>query len=65
VSDDQRTGVSQDALLRFVDAVLDLSDDPGPKTLDRYLAASRALEETRPARRRSKPRNRSVVVTEP
>jgi hypothetical protein len=30
----------------FVDAVLALSDDPGPANLERYLAASRELEES-------------------
>jgi hypothetical protein len=31
----------------FVDAVLALSDDPGPANLERYLAVSRELEESR------------------
>ena len=31
----------------FVDAVLALSDDPGPANLQRYLAVSRELEESR------------------
>ena len=30
----------------FVDAVLALSDDPGPANLERYLAASRELDES-------------------
>jgi len=35
------------ALQDFVDAVLALSDDPEPANLERYLAASRSLEESR------------------
>ena len=34
-------------ILEFVDAVLALSDDPGPANLQRYLAASRELEGSR------------------
>jgi hypothetical protein len=33
------------ALRRFVAAVHDFSDDPGPENLERYLEASRELEE--------------------
>ena len=33
------------ALREFVEAVLAFSDDNGPANLERYLAASRALEE--------------------
>jgi hypothetical protein len=36
-----------DAFGRFVDAVFALSDDPGPVSVVRYLAASRGLEESR------------------
>jgi hypothetical protein len=32
---------------QFVDAVLAFSVDPGPANLERYLAASRSLEESR------------------
>jgi hypothetical protein len=32
---------------QFVDAVVAFSDDPGPENLERYLAASRLLEESR------------------
>jgi hypothetical protein len=35
------------ALRQFVDAVRELSEDPGPANLERYLAASRALEESK------------------
>jgi hypothetical protein len=35
------------AFLQFVEAVHDLSYDPAPATLERYLAASSALEESR------------------
>jgi hypothetical protein len=34
----------------FGDALLAFSDDPGPDNLERYLAASRGLEESRRAR---------------
>ncbi len=34
-------------LRRFVDAVRGFSEDPGPASLERYLAASRALEESK------------------
>jgi hypothetical protein len=36
-----------EAFRQFVDAVLDFSDEPEPANLERYLAASRALEESR------------------
>jgi hypothetical protein len=39
----------QSAVRQFVDAVLDFSEDPGPVNLVRYLAASRALEESQRA----------------
>jgi hypothetical protein len=39
------------ALRQFVDAVRGFSEDPGPATLERYLAASRALEESKRPRR--------------
>jgi hypothetical protein len=35
------------ALRQFADAVLAFSKDPGPANLERYLAASRSLEESR------------------
>jgi hypothetical protein len=35
------------AIRAFVDAVLALSDDPEPENVERYLVASRALEESR------------------
>jgi hypothetical protein len=31
----------------FADAIAALADDPGPENLERYLAASRLLEEAR------------------
>jgi len=37
----------QRELRQFVDAVQAFSDDPGPANLERYLAASRALEESK------------------
>ncbi len=48
----QRTGTlstARRAQRLFADAVLAFSDDPGPANLERYLAASRALEESRRA----------------
>jgi hypothetical protein len=39
------------ALRQFVDAVRGLSEDPGPASLARYLAASRVLEESKRAGR--------------
>jgi len=44
------------ALHDFREAVLAFSDDPGPFNLERYLAASRALEESygRPIVRRAR-----------
>jgi len=44
------------ALHDFREAVLAFSDDPGPFNLERYLAASRALEESkgRPIVRRTR-----------
>jgi hypothetical protein len=38
------------AFRQFVDAVLAFSVDPGPSNLERYLAASRSLEESRRSR---------------
>jgi hypothetical protein len=37
----------------FIDAVLALSDDPGPANLERYLAVSRELEKSRHPRERA------------
>jgi hypothetical protein len=37
------------AFRQFVDALRALADDPGPASLDRYLRASLALEESRAA----------------
>jgi hypothetical protein len=37
----------RNAIRKFVDAVRALSDDPGPANLERYLAASLELEESR------------------
>jgi hypothetical protein len=44
----QREPLSHEAAVeRFVDAVVAFSDDPGPTNLERYLRASRSLEESR------------------
>ncbi len=50
------------ALIRFHDALVGLSDDPSPDNVEQYLAASRALEDTRargdskkPGRRDNRP----------
>jgi hypothetical protein len=47
VQDDQRTDVFRE----FSDAVLAFADDTGPANLESYLAASRAIEESRGSRR--------------
>ncbi len=47
MTQDRLAPAEQRAVRRFVDAVLDFSEDPGPVNLVRYLAASRALEESR------------------
>ena len=44
----QREPLSHEAAVEhFVDAVVAFSDDPGPANLERYLRASRSLEESR------------------
>jgi len=35
------------ALVRFRDALVDFADDPSPDNVERYLAASQALDATR------------------
>jgi hypothetical protein len=50
------------ALQSFVEAVVALSDDPGPDNLQRYLAASRELEESRPTRERARSRTKSAAT---
>ena len=35
------------AVQHFVDAVIAFSDDPGPANLERYLTASRSLDEAK------------------
>jgi hypothetical protein len=44
----------QAAVEHFVDAVVAFSDDPGPANLERYLEASRSLEESRGGQERRK-----------
>lgn len=44
-------------LRQFVDAVRGFSEDPGPASLKRYLAASRALEDAK-RRGRTTPKSR-------
>ena len=53
-----RLGAARRAQRLFADAVLAFSDDPGPANLERYLAASRGLEESRRAPRK-RPRVRA------
>jgi len=49
----QRAPLSHEAAVEhFVDAVVAFSDDPGPANLERYLRASRLLEESRRPNRR-------------
>jgi hypothetical protein len=51
----------------LVEAVLALSEDPGGRTVERYLAASRALEESRPkpSRRRRTPARTKAATPRP
>jgi hypothetical protein len=44
---DRPPTADRDALRQFVEAVVAFSDEPGPANLERYLAASRSLEEAR------------------
>jgi len=53
------------ALQSFVEAVVALSDDPGPENLERYLAASRALDESRPAGVRARSRTKGAARARP
>jgi hypothetical protein len=55
---DRLAPAEQGAFRQFVDAVLALSDDPEPANVERYLEASRALEESRHARK-ARPRTRA------
>ena len=48
----------RDSFREFVNAVLALSDDPEPTNVERYLEASRALEETQRSRQ-TRPRARA------
>jgi hypothetical protein len=43
----QPATADRDALQQFVDAVVAFSEEPGQANLERYLAASRSLEEAR------------------
>lgn len=51
------------AIGAFMDAVRDLSEDPRPANVERYLAASVALEESRIVRVKSRRARRSPVRT--
>jgi len=53
------------ALRDFVDAVVALSDDPGPGNLERYLTASRALDDSRPPRTRARSRTKRADTAQP
>jgi hypothetical protein len=49
------------AVRELINAVLALSDDPAPGNVERYLAASQALEDSRPPRRtKARARNTST-----
>jgi hypothetical protein len=52
----QPNSAQRQAFREFVEAVHAFSDDPGPFNLERYLAASRTLEESygRPIVRRTR-----------
>jgi hypothetical protein len=41
----------ESSVRRFVEAVLALSDNPRPENVERYLVASRALEDSRSSRK--------------
>ena len=47
------------AFRQFVEALVDFSDDPGPENLERYLAASQALEHSRRPRQTQAAKRRS------
>jgi hypothetical protein len=47
----QPNSSQRQAFREFVEAVHAFSDDPGPFNLERYLAASRALEDSRSKRK--------------
>jgi hypothetical protein len=53
---------SAKAFRLFADAVLAFSEEPGPENLERYLAASRRLEESRRAPRRAQAHTRIVAT---
>jgi hypothetical protein len=46
----RRIAEEGEAVRPFVEAVLALSDDPRPENVERYLVASRALEDSRSKR---------------
>lgn len=53
------------ALRDFVDAVVALSDDPGRDNLERYLTASRALDESRTPRGRARSSTKRAGTAQP
>jgi hypothetical protein len=55
---DQLTHAERSTFRQFVDAVLAFSENPGPANLERYLAASRSLEESRRSRQTRPQANR-------
>jgi hypothetical protein len=58
----RRRPTPEQAFRLFADAVAALGDDPGPENLERYLAASRLLEETKRAPRPTPPARTSIAV---
>ena len=63
----QLASAERTAFRQFVAAVLALSDDPGPANLERYLAASRSLDEAQPrvapSRRQRSPDRKNATAS--
>jgi hypothetical protein len=58
----RRRPTPERAFRLFADAVAALADDPGPENLERYLAASRLLEEAKQASRQTAQARASIAV---
>ena len=57
------SSVERRAFRLFAEAVGAFADDPGPANLERYLAASRLLDESKRARARRVQARPRIVVT--